>query len=85
MYPFHWVPAGGVRHASTDARSAGLLVYPTGTPVSTLCGLDAVADNSELAWLWATCAECNSQAHRIAQSFTGSITGKEPGKWALRP
>ncbi|WP_190817814.1 hypothetical protein [Saccharopolyspora pogona] len=48
MYPFHWVPAGGVRRASTDARSAGLLVYPTGTPVSTLCGLDAVAGTPEL-------------------------------------
>ncbi|MEV0055987.1 zinc finger protein [Saccharopolyspora shandongensis] len=52
-YPFHWVPAAGQRHASTDARPSG--GYPTGMEVATLCGCRLDADNSELAWFWNTC------------------------------
>lgn len=68
VYPFHWVPAGGARHASTDARPDGALAYPSGTGVRTLCGADLVADNSEVAWLWSTCADCNAAARRIADN-----------------
>ncbi|GAA2817592.1 zinc finger protein [Saccharopolyspora taberi] len=64
MYPFHWVPCEGSRHASLDARPAG--GYPTGTEVTTLCGKRLPADNSELAWLWPTCPPCNREAHRLA-------------------
>ncbi|MEU5847405.1 zinc finger protein [Saccharopolyspora shandongensis] len=66
MYPFHWVPAGGARHASLDSRPDGALAYPSGTGVQTLCGYRLAADNSELAWLWETCAECGAVAKRLA-------------------
>ncbi len=38
-HPFHWVPAGGQRHASTDAHPNGGHLYPDGTAVTTLCGV----------------------------------------------
>ncbi|MGW5644489.1 zinc finger protein [Saccharopolyspora sp. NPDC003752] len=63
-YPFHWVPAAGQRHASTDARPPG--GYPTGMEVATLCGCRLDADNSELAWFWNTCPGCNRSAHALA-------------------
>ncbi|WP_188989866.1 zinc finger protein [Saccharopolyspora thermophila] len=66
MYPFHWVPAAGQRHASLDAHPDGALAYPSGTGVRTLCGSQLTADNSKLAWLWETCAECNAEARRIS-------------------
>ncbi|WP_461157171.1 zinc finger protein [Saccharopolyspora tripterygii] len=72
MYPFHWVPTNASRHASTDRRPAGTLAYPTGTAVSTLCGLAGqVADNSELAWLWPSCPECYRAAVEIARATVG--------------
>lgn len=64
-HPFHWVPAGGARHASTDAKET-VGNYPTGTVVKTLCGDDVTADNGQLAWLWPTCPACNAEAHRLA-------------------
>jgi zinc finger protein len=69
MYPFHWVPADGLRHASLDERPCGCR-YPTGTEVSTLCRREVVADDGELAWLWETCADCNAEAHRLADRAT---------------
>ncbi|GAA0509907.1 hypothetical protein GCM10011581_42840 [Saccharopolyspora subtropica] len=66
MHPFHWVPAEGQRHASLDFRPGG--GYPTGMTVSTLCKQQLSADNSQLAWLWETCRDCNKEAHRIARS-----------------
>ncbi|MCI2418758.1 hypothetical protein MOQ72_15055 [Saccharopolyspora sp. K220] len=65
MYAFHWVPADGQRHASTDERPCGCS-YPTGTQVMTLCWREVVADNSELAWLWATCPDCDIEVRRLA-------------------
>ncbi|MEV4644563.1 zinc finger protein [Saccharopolyspora sp. NPDC049357] len=72
MYKFHWVPANSSRHASTDERPEGALVYPSGTAVTTLCGkVDQVADNTEIAWLWATCPECYEAALRMARAADG--------------
>ncbi|MEV6234802.1 zinc finger protein [Saccharopolyspora shandongensis] len=65
MYPFHWVPAAGQRHASLDERPCGCS-YPTGTQVLTLCLQQLSADDSELAWFWDTCSECNREARRLA-------------------
>ncbi|KAA5830206.1 zinc finger protein [Saccharopolyspora hirsuta] len=65
MYPFHWVPAAGQRHASLAEKPVGC-AYPTGTQVETLCQQEVSADNSEVAWLWGTCAECNREARRLA-------------------
>ncbi|MDA3646647.1 hypothetical protein LZ318_25925 [Saccharopolyspora indica] len=65
-HPFHWVPGAGQRHASTDARPVGTLVYPAGTEVSTLCEESVQADSSEIAWLWPTCSACNRAAHKLA-------------------
>ncbi|MEU5853203.1 zinc finger protein [Saccharopolyspora shandongensis] len=73
-YPFHWVPAAGLRHASTDARPEGSLAYVTGTSVSTLCRQELSADNSEIAWLWPTCGGCDTEAHRIARKLAASAT-----------
>ncbi|GAA4837227.1 hypothetical protein GCM10025787_16730 [Saccharopolyspora rosea] len=72
MHPFHWVPGDGARHASLDARPEGVFLHPTGAEVRTLCGLDVLADNSQLAWLWETCPECNAEAHRISARSTTS-------------
>ncbi|MDI2030371.1 zinc finger protein [Saccharopolyspora sp. TS4A08] len=70
MYPFHWVPSALARHASEDPRPEGTFVYPTGTSVSTLCGLtEQSADNSELAWFWPTCEDCYEKARKIADSL----------------
>lgn len=74
MYPFHWVPAAGRRHASTDRRPEGALAYPSGTSVTTLCRERLTADNSEIGWLWPTCAECNGEAHRIVRDLPASST-----------
>ncbi|WP_237710849.1 zinc finger protein [Saccharopolyspora spinosa] len=74
MYPFHWVPAAGRRHASTDRRPEGALAYPTGTSVSTLCRQELSADNWELAWLWSACGDCDSEAHRIARDLLATAT-----------
>ncbi|GGI80879.1 hypothetical protein GCM10011581_17810 [Saccharopolyspora subtropica] len=63
-HPFSWVPAVGQRHASTDAKPAG--GYPTGMTVQTLCGHQLIADNTETAWLWETCPECNAAARVLA-------------------
>ncbi|WP_246868998.1 zinc finger protein [Saccharopolyspora sp. ASAGF58] len=63
-HPFHWVPADGQRHASTDARLGG--GYPTRVCVATLCGHQLIADNTDRAWLWDTCPDCNAAAHKLA-------------------
>ncbi|MCI2422028.1 hypothetical protein MOQ72_31810 [Saccharopolyspora sp. K220] len=79
MHPFHWVPAEGQRHASLDSRPGG--GYPTGMAVSTLCEQRLSADNSELGWLWSTCGDCNTEAHRIArraQVVLGTVERKMP-------
>ncbi|RKT83771.1 zinc-finger [Saccharopolyspora antimicrobica] len=76
MYPFHWVPAAGQRHASTDRRPEGALAYPSGTSVTTLCREQVIADNSEIGWLWPTCDSCNTEAHRIARELPTTSTGR---------
>lgn len=63
-HPFHWVPAEGERHASTDVRPPG--GYPTGTNVTTLCGQCLTAEDGVLPWLWTTCSSCNATARRMA-------------------
>ncbi|GAA4849103.1 hypothetical protein GCM10025787_34900 [Saccharopolyspora rosea] len=65
MYPFHWVPGDGRRHASLDPRPCRCR-YPAGALVSTLCGRKVVVDHSEVAWLWETCPDCNGEARRLA-------------------
>jgi hypothetical protein len=82
MYPFHWVPAEGQRHASLDLRPGG--GYPTGMTVSTLCQRELSADNSELAWLWSTCRACNSEAHRIAQGVASMASSERNFRTAYR-
>ncbi|WP_443204464.1 zinc finger protein [Saccharopolyspora sp. 5N708] len=64
IHPFHWVPAQDQRHASLDRRPGG--GYPTGMSVRTLCDQQLTAENTELAWLWLTCPDCNIEAHRLA-------------------
>ncbi|RKT84092.1 zinc-finger [Saccharopolyspora antimicrobica] len=73
MHPFHWVPGEGERHASLDSRPGG--GYPTGMGVTTLCGKELLADNSEFGWLWSTCRACNAEAHRIAGSTPAPRSG----------
>ncbi|MCI2421603.1 hypothetical protein MOQ72_29635 [Saccharopolyspora sp. K220] len=68
MYPFHWVPAGGARHASLDPHPDSAFCYPSGIGVRTLCGQQVTADNSVLAWLWSTCPDCNDEARRLADA-----------------
>ncbi|WP_093148377.1 zinc finger protein [Saccharopolyspora antimicrobica] len=65
-HPFHWVPADGQRHASADPHPLGASVYSSGADVTTLCERTVEADVSELAWLWATCADCNAAARVLA-------------------
>lgn len=66
-HPVAWVPAEQVRHASTAAKSKGS-DYPTGTEVKTLCGLNVIAVNSDVAWLWPTCANCYTAAREKTNS-----------------
>lgn len=63
MYGFHWVPAGGKRHASKDPRPEG--GYPTGCNVDTLCDQQVTANSSKVAWFWPTCPDCNGIARQI--------------------
>lgn len=65
MYPFHWVPAAGQRHASLDEKPCGS-AYQSGTQVRNLCRQDLPADNSDVAWLWQTCGDCNTEARLLA-------------------
>lgn len=65
MHAFHWVPADNQRHASRDTKPANGN-FPTGMCVKTLCGRQLPADNSERAWLWATCPDCDAEAPKIA-------------------
>lgn len=67
MHPFRWVPADGGRHATADVRLAG--AYATGETIVALCARKVtVARSTEVAWLWPTCSECNSEAHALAES-----------------
>lgn len=68
-----WVPADGARHASIDTKPTG--GYPTGMCVQTLCGHQLIADNTELAWLWETCPDCNAQAHKLARCPMPPVAG----------
>ncbi|GAB3673596.1 MULTISPECIES: zinc finger protein [Saccharopolyspora] len=66
-HPFHWVPAGGQRHASTDAHPNGGHLYPDGTAVTTLCGDSTLqADNGDHAWLWSECETCRAHTYDLA-------------------
>ena len=65
-HPFHWIPAQGKRHASSESYAAGVQGYPDGSEVSMLCEQKLAADNSPLAWLWDTCESCNVAAHLLA-------------------
>ncbi|WP_184727724.1 zinc finger protein [Saccharopolyspora phatthalungensis] len=82
MYPFHWVPAAGQRHASLDERPDGALAYPSGTEVSTLCGAQLAADNSVLAWFWESCVPCADETRRIASERTGGGRGDQSARSA---
>lgn len=62
-HPFSWVPADGRRHATTDAKPRGGY---HGNRVQTLCDRRVCVDNSDIAWLWPTCPECNTSAHELA-------------------
>ncbi|MGI8311086.1 zinc finger protein [Saccharopolyspora sp. ASAGF58] len=64
-HPFHWAPADGKRHASTDPKPRK--GYPTGFVVATLCGYQLAVENTTLAWLWETCPDCNAAAHVLAE------------------
>ncbi|MBB5159440.1 zinc finger protein [Saccharopolyspora phatthalungensis] len=66
--PFHWVPADGQRHASTDPKPAK--GYPTGFVVGTLCGHQLAAENTSRSWLWPTCGTCNDKADGLANTPT---------------
>ncbi|CAL99648.1 hypothetical protein SACE_0299 [Saccharopolyspora erythraea NRRL 2338] len=33
-----------------------------------MCGRELAADNSQHAWFWGTCPDCNREAHRLAAS-----------------
>ncbi|MDA3644529.1 hypothetical protein LZ318_23130 [Saccharopolyspora indica] len=63
-HPFSWVPAEGQRHASSDQRPAG--GWPDDTEVTTLCSQQVRAATGDLAWLWPTCAACNTEARKLA-------------------
>ena len=64
---FGWVPADGGRHATADVRLAG--AYATGETIVALCARKVtVAKSTEVAWLWPTCVECNSEAYALAES-----------------
>ncbi|WP_333777767.1 zinc finger protein [Saccharopolyspora oryzae] len=65
-HPFHWVPAEGQRHASTDERPSGSSIYPDGIEVTTLCEQTVMASTGEMAWLWPTCPGCNAAARARA-------------------
>lgn len=71
MHPFFWRPAEGARHAT--------LQRPTpGESVTTLCGSTvALPEPTDVAWLWATCPDCNAVAHRVAASRSSA--------WELAP
>ncbi|MBB5159985.1 zinc finger protein [Saccharopolyspora phatthalungensis] len=72
-HPFHWVPAEGKRHASTDPKP--FKGYPTGFVVATLCGHQLAADNSEPAWFWEMCAACDVKARDLAKTPTPPVGG----------
>ena len=63
-HPFHWQPGDGLRHATLQARPRG--GYTDETRIETLCGTSITVDDSEHAWLWTTCSECNKVAHVLA-------------------
>lgn len=58
-HPFHWVPAGGRRHASQGRVDEG-------EAAQMLCGEHVVASYADTAWLWETCSPCNIAAHELA-------------------
>ncbi|TDD06176.1 hypothetical protein E1181_13005 [Saccharopolyspora terrae] len=72
MHPFHWVPALGERHASTDHRPSG--GYPAGSTITTLCDREMRAEVGEMAWLWNTCPACNAEAHRMVGAVRQTAT-----------
>ncbi|QIZ39278.1 hypothetical protein FDZ84_05175 [Saccharopolyspora sp. ASAGF58] len=65
-HPFHWVPADGKRHASTDPKPHK--GYPAGFVVATLCGYQLAAESTTLSWFWETCPTCNDKAHALANT-----------------
>ncbi|WP_139274124.1 zinc finger protein [Saccharopolyspora flava] len=68
MHPFRWTLAEGKRHATTDRRRL-IGIFPVSEQIETLCGRSVeVAEPSELAWLWETCASCNESAHLLVAS-----------------
>lgn len=85
MHEFHWVPAHHQRHASTDTKPAHGN-YPTGMCVGTLCNRELNADNTELAWFWPTCPDCNTAAHHLANRHENAPTAiSEPAKTTPSP
>lgn len=72
-HPFHWVPADGRRHASTDEHPPGASMYPDGTTVTTLCDRTVSAETGEMAWLWRTCPKCHVAARALAGLSPGLV------------
>ncbi|MEV5538637.1 zinc finger protein [Saccharopolyspora shandongensis] len=62
-HPFRWQPGDGQRHATRKLRPRG--GFPVDAQIETLCGKQITADNSDVAWLWTTCPECNRFAHEL--------------------
>ncbi|MGW3468785.1 zinc finger protein [Saccharopolyspora sp. NPDC000995] len=63
-HPFRWQPGNGQRHATLKPRPRG--GFPAESQVETLCGKQITVDNSDIAWLWTTCPECDKTAHELA-------------------
>ena len=74
-HPFRWQPGEGQRHATLCARPRG--GFPPETRIKTLCGETVTVDNSDLAWLWTTCPECNQVARDLANSSESAETTPE--------
>lgn len=65
-HPFRWQPGDGQRHATLQTRPRG--GFAENARIAALCGVETTVDDSELAWLWSTCPECDQAAHDIAAS-----------------
>lgn len=77
-HSFTWVPAAQQRHASPDSLPQGAHAYPDSTEITTLCGKTLTATAGELAWLWLTCPDCNTEARTIANSLRRTTANARP-------
>ena len=77
-HPFHWVPAGGQRHASADPLPASCHSYPAETTITALCGANLRAETSAEAWLWAGCADCRAATHEMSSTSPPATQSVQP-------